>query len=1377
MNQHRVRILHLSDLHLGKESASAWRMRRVLGTAWKQNLKDIKADRPIDLVCFTGDLAQAGLPEQYAQASCFVEELLEELNLPKSRFFCVPGNHDVNRDLHQKEWASMRSAGLAVEAGDFSKWMGGGRAPWGCDETWRDALIHRQSAYRAWLAHMGLDAMLPISSPHGRLGYRTSLDLGIGSPLHIVGFDSAWLAGDDRDAGNLRLTDEQIGRLLTEGGQALPGWTIAMVHHPLTDLADGAQARRLFVEYGVGVLLHGHLHDAEICRFSTPAGGLNISAAGCLYEHDRYPNSVQLLDLNLCPNGLVEPKLLWTRSWSPRGHWHNDDSLYPGSIAGRVSLHPEPKPLPSVPFIPGEFIGRRMELEALRQVLLPDHPSPSVRACVLEGMPGVGKTRLAEHFVEHYWMTAYGLTTDEERSTYLIRLALDPRTHETPGAVDLGLQLAGQLLQPNTANASSMWAPLGDALKSGPNGKPRLLLIENVDTEAQGRAVGELINHLPGCAILVTARYQRIVGAPWSRVVVESMGIEEAADLLLKEVEPTGHPLNRSEARDLARELGGLPLALHIAASHLSAGLTPEAFLSELRRSGLELAPAEPGDPRLTTDRARAILRSSIELSWRHWCGANEQAWANALASLSYGVASAISLSLASSITQQEESKYPVFAVAASRLSLLEYSPRQKLTRLHPLVAEFLRMQPEFESAGVTSRMSNWFMARLPDADLQTKHESWLEVWVEADSLIHWLNELPVESGPMVAINASRFAMRFGPFAAWRDFCMRVLPGTKNPRERSHLLWLLGQMTLRAGDSTKALEIAREKLAIDLTCEGDVDVAMAHGLIADILYLNGELTEALRIRQKEELPRYQASKDQRSMAVAMGKIADILERQGEYDEVLRIREQQLLTFQELSEEREWALTKGRIADVLLVRGELDEALRIRRQDQLPIYKRLEDVRSQAVTMGYIADILHIRGEWNEEMRIRREEQLPVYKKLGDMREYAATTSKIVDVLLVRGEVNEALRILLDELLPVFKTLGDIHAQAVVMGQVAEIRQLKGEWEEAMRIRRDEQLPVFKKLGDACAIATTMGHIADILMLRGELDEALRIRREQEVPTYEKLGDVQLRAVAMGKIADLLHAKREYDEEWRIRHEEEWPVHKKLGNTREQAVTVGKIARLHKIRKNFDESLRLRYEEQLPIFRGLGDTRELALTMGEIADVLMLQGRLDEALRIRKEEELPAYERLGDERSRAITMGQIADVLQAQGELGEALRMRTEEELPVLEKLGDRREQAIALGGIADLLMSQEYFQQASITLRDKQLPILEGLDDQRGLIYCRTKLAICLACIDKYARPKIKQLLELALASASACYPEAVDEISRVYRDLLKETPPGGLAS
>jgi phosphopentomutase len=53
------------------------------------------------------------------------------------------------------------------------------------------------------------------------------------------------------------------------------------------------------------------------------------------------------------------------------------------------------------------------------------------------------------------------------------------------------------------------------------------------------------------------------------------------------------------------------------------------------------------------------------------------------------------------------------------------------------------------------------------------------------------------------------------------------------------------------------------------------------GKIADVLEARGQLDEALRIRQEEELPVYERLGDVSSKAITMGKIADILQARGQ----------------------------------------------------------------------------------------------------------------------------------------------------------------------------------------------------------------------------------------------------------------------------------------------------------------------------------------------------------------------------------------------------------------------------------------------------------------------------------------------------------------
>ena len=91
-----LRILHLSDVHFGQtiRSKTEWRLRRVLGAAWKENLDEIAADGPPDIVCFTGDIAFSGQATEYVEASAFFDQLLTHLGVPNSRLFVVLGNHE-----------------------------------------------------------------------------------------------------------------------------------------------------------------------------------------------------------------------------------------------------------------------------------------------------------------------------------------------------------------------------------------------------------------------------------------------------------------------------------------------------------------------------------------------------------------------------------------------------------------------------------------------------------------------------------------------------------------------------------------------------------------------------------------------------------------------------------------------------------------------------------------------------------------------------------------------------------------------------------------------------------------------------------------------------------------------------------------------------------------------------------------------------------------------------------------------------------------------------------------------------------------------------------------------------------------------------------
>ncbi|MBC7978767.1 MAG: metallophosphoesterase [Myxococcales bacterium] len=351
---HTLRILHISDLHLrGPRDPDRARRVRVLGDPWLANVTELRSDGRFDLVAFTGDVAFSGQLDEYLElmertrndgtVARWLDETLTAAGCSRDDLYVVPGNHDVARDVHASAWRTVRDQwDHAIGPNDddaFARWLvRGGLSPRGMDAGVRERLLERTASYRAWIAHgLGRPDLLPTPS-RSQFGYRVTRRFArLPFPIHIIGLDSAWLAGDDHDARRLRLTDEQILRLCAEDdGERLSGLRIALVHHPLADLADGERARRLLQEYKVDLLLSGHLHDPEAREIATPDGHLRDLAAGCLYQHDRYRNGVTAMTLDLDDAGQMRHIEFRFRSWSDRGHWHDDDSLYGGSKGGRL---------------------------------------------------------------------------------------------------------------------------------------------------------------------------------------------------------------------------------------------------------------------------------------------------------------------------------------------------------------------------------------------------------------------------------------------------------------------------------------------------------------------------------------------------------------------------------------------------------------------------------------------------------------------------------------------------------------------------------------------------------------------------------------------------------------------------------------------------------------------------------------------------------------------------------------------------------------------------------------------------------------------------------------------------------------------------------
>ncbi|MBK9369589.1 MAG: metallophosphoesterase, partial [Deltaproteobacteria bacterium] len=748
-----LRVLHLSDLHERVDldwlpSDRKLRIRlgrakrhRVLGPALDERLDAIVKERPPDLLVFTGDLADWGLPEEYSAAERRLDEVVKRLGLTWDRVFFVPGNHDIQRTLDAPSWARLRRfAANPHHHAALSRWLAGGRRPQGAPKDGLDLPAKRQSAYRALLERIKRPELLPDSSRgHPILGYRQTSALPGLPPIHVIGLDTAWLAGDDNDKGRLLLTEHQVTENATDqDGAPLSGLRLALMHHPLGDLGDEALARRLLSDH-VDIVLHGHQHAPVSQEESNPDRALRTLAAGSLYEgdeEDRWVNSFHVLDVVMNAEGRPLRYDVQFYAWSiDGGHWHEHSALYKNAPFGRLvwetplgqaqarTVASAPPPADAL----AKFVGRETQLSALAAALLP--PSGQAQAavvCNLQGMAGVGKSFLVERFYADHQARFPG-------GHLKITLGHDA----APSADALLSDLAERLrLQPGPGD-------LAARVRMALEDKRPLLHLDNLDTPALAQAAAELVERLPGVPLILTGRHTFDDGGGWRVIPVAPFDVPEALQQLDAELGvDRAKAAREADKRALVAELGGLPLAISLAGSYLRGGRSIPSFLSLYRERLLHLGPDRPNS-KAYQDPTRKALRSlaatftlSID-ALRERLGADAAAGLPALCALGVAPLSGARIGWLAAIMGVDEAHAEDWLDKALGLSIVQHDGATGRWHVHKLLAEHLKQHTDVEAA--TARMDAWVMARLPKAPDDTRGARWGALQAEHEAVAEWV--------------------------------------------------------------------------------------------------------------------------------------------------------------------------------------------------------------------------------------------------------------------------------------------------------------------------------------------------------------------------------------------------------------------------------------------------------------------------------------------------------------------------------------------------------------------------------------------------------------------------------------------------------------
>ncbi|VFN04525.1 MAG: 3',5'-cyclic AMP phosphodiesterase CpdA [Candidatus Kentron sp. G] len=251
---HRIRILHLSDLHF-QDEAFANVCRTQLETDLRQELK---IDR-LSYLVLSGDITQRATEEEFRAAFGLVDTLVKRFGLDASRVVVVPGNHDVNWALSEDAYPFIPKSRLPkalledrhIPAGDIG------------------ALVRDDDKYQKRLnpfddhfyRHVYPGESYPLDAAEQFLWLERPEDR-----ILFLGLNSCWQI-DHHFTGRASIDPSALSRALdrlNEGREKYHGWLkIAVWHHPVTGRgAMNADFMEQLAVHGFQLCLHGHIHEA-----------------------------------------------------------------------------------------------------------------------------------------------------------------------------------------------------------------------------------------------------------------------------------------------------------------------------------------------------------------------------------------------------------------------------------------------------------------------------------------------------------------------------------------------------------------------------------------------------------------------------------------------------------------------------------------------------------------------------------------------------------------------------------------------------------------------------------------------------------------------------------------------------------------------------------------------------------------------------------------------------------------------------------------------------------------------------------------------------------------------------------------------------------
>jgi tetratricopeptide (TPR) repeat protein len=748
------------------------------------------------------------------------------------------------------------------------------------------------------------------------------------------------------------------------------------------------------------------------------------------------------------------------------------------------------------------FTGRAGPLSQIRHH---GHGGPGrASVCVIDGMPGVGKTALAVH-AGHLLADGY-----PDGQLFADLHAFTPgRNPADPTAVLASLlRMAGvppDQIPDGDEERSARW-------RDWMAGRRMLLIL---DDAAASQQVAPLLPGSPGCLVLVTSRRRlpalsRDYGA--AAVPLGVLPEDDAIALFGLVAGRSPGSTGAGAVAGLVRLCGYLPLAITI----LAAALTPHpgadvaALVAELETAQDRLAgiDAALGEQELGVAAAFDLSYGGLATHYQRTLrllaatpGTDLDAWAAA----------------ALTALPVETARQHLAGLHAHRLA--EQAGHGRF-RLHDLIRAYARHRSaRTESEPAIGRLLDYYQHTAAQAQRHlTRYPR------------------PDPAGPAPATGAPAFGAQ-PEAASWlrteRSNLLACLDDARQRQQTGRVAGLaasLSGLLLLDGPWGQGIVLQRQALA---GCQSVGDVAGAAAALAELgsLYVRtGDYEQAARVLD-EARSSYQHAGDQRGEAAALRERGALARITADYPAAVQMQQQALAAFQDLGDQTGQAQTLSELGVLARLTGDCVAARPLLEQS-LGLRCLLGDRRGEVYTRSELGTLCRLTGDYAEAAALL-EQAIALSRDLGHRYGEGHALSELAAVARDTGDYPRAAG-LLDQAGDIYRDLGDRLGETYVVADSGMLHRRAGDAAEAVSLL-ERALASLTDLHDRYGLAYVLAELGAVRQAAGDHRQAARLL-DEALTLFRVLGDrngeveaLTLRATASLAAGHPQQARSEFQE--------------------------------------------------------------------------------------------------------------------------------------------------------------------------------------------------------------------------------------------------------